>query len=99
MFEPGQKVICVNDTFPEGIFRFYTSLPNKGDTYTVRDIVPGQDWQQKETVTVYLVELVNPIGEESIPGAGGLERGFACWRFAEAEEVTEQATTKESVYA
>ena len=41
MFLPGEKVVCVNDVFPEGIKKFYWKLPVKGVTYTIRDLVPG----------------------------------------------------------
>jgi hypothetical protein len=84
MFEPGQKVVCINDVFPVGIRDFYNALPRAGKTYTVRDIVPGQDWKLNGQPAVYLVEL------ENRPNEHGIEPGFACHRFAEAEEIEER---------
>ena len=80
MFEPGQRVICVDDRFPDGIRDIFNALPVKGTTYVVRDLVPGIGWKLKEEPAIYLVELVNH------PNAHGIEPGFACWRFAEPEE-------------
>src|ERR1035441_2013160 len=34
MFLPRQKVVCVDDVFPEAIKKFYWKLPVKGVTYT-----------------------------------------------------------------
>lgn len=81
MFEPGQKVVCTDDVFPVWIRDIYNALPRAGKTYTVRDIVPGQDWTLKGQPVVYLVELENRPNEHNI------EPGFACRRFAEAEEI------------
>ena len=86
MFEPGQKVVCVDDTFPPGIRDILNALPQKGSTYTVRDIVPGSGWGGRDTdqqPAVYLEELVN------LPNQHGIEPGFATRRFAELEEVAE----------
>ena len=44
MFKPGEIVVCVDDKFPEGILDIYNALPCKGSTYTVRDVVPGINW-------------------------------------------------------
>lgn len=37
----GDKVICINDTFPEGIEKFYSALPKKGNVYTIREVQLG----------------------------------------------------------
>lgn len=89
MFEPGQKVICVDGKFPEWIHVFLDSLPIEGETYTVRDLVPGTGWNLKEEPAVYLVEIVNPLNK------AGIERGFACRRFVEPEEVMEEVEEPE----
>lgn len=89
MFEPGQKVICVDDRFPPGILDIFNALPVKGSLYTVRDIVPGAGFggrDKDQQPAVYLVELVN------LPNRHGIEPGFACRRFAEPEEVSEHET-------
>lgn len=81
MFEPGQKVVCIDDRFPDGIRDIFNALPVKGRQYTVRDLVPGINWQLGEEPAVYLRELVN------LPNSHGTEPGFACWRFRELEEI------------
>lgn len=88
MFEPGTKVVCVNDTFSPEWAPYITHYPVKSQTYTVRDIVPGTPDGKKEDVAVYLVELVNPAkGFCSKNNRPALEPGFACHRFRELEEV------------
>lgn len=84
MFEPGQKVICINDKFPEGIRDYYNALPVKGKQYVVRDLVPGNSFSGQETPAVYLEELHN------LPNQHGIEPGFQCHRFAEIEEIQEE---------
>lgn len=83
MFEPGQKVVCIDDRFPEGIRDIFNALPVKGRHYTVRDLVPGINWGLAQEPAVYLAELVN------LPNSHGTEPGFACWRFREIEEIEE----------
>lgn len=85
MIMPGQKVVCVDDVFPEAIKRFFWHLPVKGVTYTVRDVVPGVSIEgMGDEITVYLVELINPCSDaEPYP-----ERGFKVERFRPLETVT-----------
>lgn len=84
MFEPGTKVVCINDSFVTGILDIYNALPRKGQLYTVRDIVPAWDFGLNEQPAVYLVELVNR------PNMHGFEPGFKCFRFVEPEDLTEE---------
>jgi len=85
MFEPGQRVVCIDDKFFDGIRDFFNALPIKGRFYVVRDIVPGIGLNLMEEPSVYLVELVN------LPNRHSVEPGFACRRFADVEEVEEYA--------
>ena len=90
MFAPGQKVACVDDQFPLGIEKIYTSLPKKDSIYTVRDLVPGVSLQNTEGETaIYLVELINPENRH------GIEYGFNAERFAPLE--TDDETLEEEV--
>ena len=86
MFLPGQKVVCVDDIFPEAIKKFYWKLPVKGVTYTVRDLIPGIDPSgEPGEMCVYLVELINPCSDKPpYP-----ERGFKAERFRPLETDTE----------
>jgi len=77
MFLPNQKVVCVNGRFPLGIEKLYTELPKEGNTYTIRDIVPGVGLTGEEgEIAVYLIEITGPLN------AHGIERGFRADRFA-----------------
>ncbi len=93
MFDIGTKVICVNDAFPAGINDIFNAVPSKGRIYTVRDIVPGQDWRLRETCAVLLRELVNR------PNQHGIEPGFAPYRFRgpTAEELAEAMEAEAAV--
>ena len=42
MFDPGEKVVCINDQFEALHRRLYRSLPIKGETYTVRECSLGR---------------------------------------------------------
>jgi hypothetical protein len=88
MFEINAKVLCIDDRFPVGINDIFNALPRKGSIYTVRDIVPAQDWKMRGTCAVLLREL------ENRPNRHGIEPGFQCGRFREptAEELENVAT-------
>lgn len=88
MFLPGQKVVCVDDVFPDAIKKYYWKLPVKGVTYTVRDLVPGIDpCGAPGEMCVYLVELLNPCSDKPpYP-----ERGFKAERFRPLETDDETA--------
>jgi len=86
MFLPGQAVVCVDDSFPLGIQALYNQLPKKGNTYHIRDLVPGCDFNaQPGEMAVYLTQLRNPCNKL------GIERGFKAERFVPLDtEETEQ---------
>jgi hypothetical protein len=90
MYLPGQKVVCVDDAFPDAVKKFYWKLPVKGVTYTVRDLVPGIDVNgELGEMCVYLVELINPCSDAPpYP-----ERGFKAERFRPLE--TDDETNEE----
>jgi hypothetical protein len=91
MFEPSEKVVCVDDKFPPDIRDYFNALPVKGRIYTVRDIVGGLNWDLSQTVAVLLHELKNH------PNEHGIEPGFAPHRFALMEEVTIESHAYETV--
>lgn len=77
MFLPNQKVVCVDGKFPLGIEALYAELPKEGNTYTIRDVVPGVGLTGEEgEIAVYLCEIAGPRN------AHGIERGFKAERFA-----------------
>lgn len=97
MFQVGQKVVCIDDTFAPWVYDLYKSLPKKNDTYTVRAVSPGRsqpkfavndDAEIKLTdaqfdVLILLEELRNPDDPHSTVKQ---ELGFRAERFAEMEE-------------
>lgn len=96
MFEPGEKVVCVDDRFHPEIACLFTALPEKGVTYTVRECEPGRarwvsaqkGWDSVE-MKVLLVELVNPLDPSTAKGCPS-ELGFAARRFAPLETTTRE---------
>jgi hypothetical protein len=85
MFLPGQAVVCVDDAFALGIEVLYDELPKKGNTYHIRDLVPGCDFQANPgEMAVYLTELRNPCNKL------GIERGFKAERFVPLESDVEE---------
>lgn len=83
MFEPGQKVVCVNGRFPLGIHKYYAEVPKEGCVYTIRDIVPAVNFRCEEgEVAAYLVEIAGPLNIH------GIERGFNVNRFAPLNDLT-----------
>lgn len=89
MFDINTAVICIDDRFPSGINDIFNALPRKGHIYTVRDIVPGQDFNLQGTCAVLLHELVNR------PNRHGIEPGFQCNRFRELEDSEMAQSAKE----
>lgn len=84
MFQPGQKVVCVNDDFPEWVRKLYAALPVKDSVYCIRGIAPGVALDLKtEDVAVYLVGVQNPNSGK----APFREMGFKPERFAPLQEL------------
>jgi hypothetical protein len=83
----GQKVVCINDTFNGFVRAVYKQLPDKGKTYTIREVFLGREKIVKggdsATVGLLLEELVNPPDPFHV---GNQELGFSSERFAPLEE-------------
>ncbi len=97
----GQKVVCINDSFPEFIRAIYLQLPVKGKTYVIREVFLGRERIVKggdsATVGLLLQELHNPPDPFH---AGQQELGFTSERFAPLEEVpAEQEEAEELMVA
>ncbi len=92
----GQKVICVDDKFPEWLLKFYTALPKKDVTYVIREVKVGVNHQNDPgEVCVYLVGVNNP--KSIVPPFP--ERGFNSERFRPLEEVQNENQQPDSLYA
>ncbi len=81
MFEPGEKIICVNGNFDPTVAPLYRALPRTGFLYIVRDIVPGWTPTQEPTTAVLLEGL------ENAPNPHGIEPGFNPDRFRRPEDI------------
>lgn len=95
----GQKVVCINDTFPPIIQALYKQLPIKGDVYTIREVFLGREkivrGGDSATVGLLLEELKNPPDPFH---QGKQELGFSSERFAPIEELpAEEAEEEESI--
>lgn len=83
----GQKVTCIDDSFPDWITLFYDELPVKGKTYTIRSIGVGINHQGEEgEICVYLNEIKNG----PMPNPPHPEFGFNAERFRPIDEVSEE---------
>lgn len=93
MFDLKEKVVCIDDSFVDGIHDYYNALPQKGKIYTVRDIIPAWGFDLQETPAVLLEELVNK------PNKHGIEPAFQIHRFREldSDEVAEYAEETEDL--
>lgn len=92
----GQKVVCINDTFPALVRAIYKQLPVKGVTYTIREVFLGREKVVKAgdsaTVGLLLAELTNP---QDPFHQGKQELGFSSERFAPLEEKTDETAVGE----
>lgn len=88
----GQKIICVNDTFPEFIMEFYDQLPKKDQVYVIRQVSMGVNFKAElGEVCLLLVGIHNPKSDKPpFP-----ERGFNSERFRPLEEVQGRKTESE----
>lgn len=84
----GQRVVCIDDTFNQFVKAVYRQLPEKGSTYTIREVFLGRERIVKggdsATVGLLLRELVNPPDPFH---AGKEELGFSSERFAPLGEL------------
>jgi len=90
MFDIGQKVVCIDNTFDYITWQYVKPL-TLHHIYTIRDIVPGTDINNQRTVAVYLEEIINSINEFNI------ERGYAPTRFAPLTPLEDIATQHEYI--
>src|SRR4051812_31149833 len=97
----GQKVVCVNDSFPEIVRAIYKQLPVKDNIYTIREVFLGREKIVKggdsATVGLLLEELTNPPDPFH---KGEQELGFSSERFAPLQEVPdEEVEVEEPLHA
>lgn len=94
----GQKVVCINDSFPQFVRSLYKQLPVKGSTYTIREVFLGREKiikaGESATVGLLLEELRNPPDPFH---AGKQELGFSSERFAPLEELPAEEEAESEV--
>jgi len=82
----GSKVVCIDDSFPSEVFKYYIRLPIKNSVYVVRDIGVGVGLNgEAGEIVVYLESIENPCS--TTPPYP--ERGFNAERFREVEPPAE----------
>ena len=101
MFQNGQRVVCIDDSFEPWVFDLYQSLPTKNNIYTVRSVKSGRSNPQfvvdddanlsigaaEYDILLLLEELVNPNDPHS---SIEQELGFRAERFAPLQEDLEE---------
>ena len=94
----GQRVVCINDTFPELIRALYKELPVKDNIYTIREVFLGREkivrGGDTATVGLLLKELKNPPDPFH---QGEQELGFSSERFAPLNELPDEEVEAEVV--
>ena len=84
----GQEVVCVDDSFPGPLAKYYTNLPVKGKTYTIRAVYIGRRVMHTKPgaadgeIGVLLQELINGKDPRN---KHGQELGFNAERFRPLE--------------
>jgi hypothetical protein len=102
MFEPGERVVCVNGDFAPLHKAIYRALPVKDQVYTVRECSLGRTRTGSPdsgiSYRVLLVELVNDLDPYMHPDHAE-ELGFRSDRFAPviSEEVSEEAEIEQTL--
>lgn len=101
MFQNGQRVVCIDDSFEPWVFDLYKSLPRKNSVYTVRAVKSGRSNPQfvvdddanlsigaaEFDILLLLAELHNPDDPHS---SIHQELGFRAERFAPLQEDLEE---------
>jgi hypothetical protein len=76
IFSVGQKVICINDSFPGAVADWCDFLPIAGHIYTIRGMQIGRNRVTGfSNLGFLLAEITNP------PSSLGREAGFCHYRF------------------
>src|ERR1041385_4655819 len=90
-YDIGDKVVCIDANFFDGVKALYKQLPVQDQTYVVRDMrigvamVAGCPLVKTGEVSTLLIGVVNPKSTAS----PFHERGFAGWRFMPLQEWNE----------
>jgi len=96
MFSVGQKVVLVDDKWPETVKQLYLALPVLNNVYVVRAVRVGvkadeliMDMRRVLEPSLLLVGLYNPTNKL------GVEAGFAASRFRALDELKQTAVEEQ----
>ncbi|KAB2644286.1 MAG: hypothetical protein DVB29_02860 [Verrucomicrobia bacterium] len=97
MFESGEKIVCINDTFEALHRKIYRELPKKGSVYTVRECSLGRlktgAANPGVSYRILLEELFNDLDPYMDEGMAE-ELGFRSDRFAPVIGIEESEEAK-----
>ncbi len=97
MFEQGEKVVCINDTFESFHRKIYRQLPKKGVVYTVRECSLGRLKTGSSNPGVSYRLLLEEISNDLDPymdEATAEELGFRSDRFAPIVSIEDSVEEK-----
>jgi hypothetical protein len=98
MFDIGEKVVCINDTFEPLHRKLYRELPQKGEIYTVRECSIGRTKTGAAdpgiSYRLLLEEMSNDL-DPYMDEASAEELGFRSDRFAPLSSLEEEAEMEE----
>jgi hypothetical protein len=96
MFNVGQKVVLVDDKWPETVKQLYLQLPVLETVYVVRAVRAGvkadeliMDMRRVLESSLLLVGIYNPTNKL------GVEAGFAASRFRALDELKQEAVEEQ----
>ena len=96
MFSVGQKVVLVDDKWPETVKQLYPQLPVLETVYVVRAVRVGvradeliMDHRRVLEQSILLVSIYNPTNNI------GVEAGFAASRFRALDELKKSAVEEQ----
>ena len=96
MFSVGQKVVLVDDKWPETVKQLYLQLPVLDTVYVVRAVRVGvkadeliMDMRRVLEPSLLLVGIINPANKL------GVEAGFAAHRFRALDELKTETYEEE----
>ena len=97
MFSVGQKVVLVDDKWPETVKQLYLQLPVLETVYVVRAVRVGvradeliMDMRRVLEQSILLVGIYNPTNNL------GVEAGFAASRFRTLDELKKSAVEEQA---
>jgi hypothetical protein len=97
MFEEGEKIVCINDTFESLHRKIYRELPKKGVVYTVRECSLGRlktgATNPGVSYRILLEEISNDL-DPYMDEAMAEELGFRSDRFAPVTRIEEGEKAK-----